>query len=401
MVVKRIHRHKLCSLLLIALILSILGSSAVLAADGGPFAELPAGHWCYQALDRLFALGLISNDTSGYRMNNHCISRYELAVWVKSAIESIDHIAKKDVSLVANLGPRYWNLNELFDAYLISGAPNQLTSEDIQQIIELVNLVQPELEMLGQRFNSPGSGLFTSFLEGKSQSLSMNEVGLGMDNNLAAFTLPTSLGSRSILYAVDSNDKGLLSPSEPEQNEAAFGVAVNVGDVQLTAGRTHYRWSGSSMETITSLGLSYPFGQDASVSANVATMFSEDLDAAGGLQAATALGLGLRLPKIKVKLNYALQGVSDKTDASAIGSTKLTASAGFGYQLAPTSEASAGFSITGNIGQPTTANFGLRYTMNAASLSLGYQLASSGSAGEQTTEKNTTNMASAEFTIRF
>lgn len=409
MIAISVHQGNYLSALFITLIICIMVGSTCVAASGGPFAELPADHWCYQAMDRLFSLGLIGNDSTGYSLNNHNITRYELAVWVKNAIESLDYKVHKNTkstsvnqtSLTSALGTHHWDLDELFKASQFNESAINLNNDDIKLLIDLVNLVRPELEMLGQKFSLPGSGLFAASLESKSQTMSMSEKGVATDDNLATFTLPTSLGNRSILYAAATTDMVLLPTSESTQDGAGFGLAVNVGDVQLTAGRSHYLWAGTNMETITSLGLSYPFGQDASVSANLATMFSEDINAAGGLQAATALGLGLRLPKIKVKLNYALQSMSDKTDASVNNAPKLTASAGLGYQLAPSSEASAGFSITGNLGQQTTANFGLRYTLNAASLSLGYQLSSSEQSGELATEKSTGNIASAEFTIRF
>jgi len=78
-----------------------------------------------------------------------------------------------------------------------------------------------------------------------------------------------------------------------------------------------------------------------------------------------------------------------------------TTSAGLGFRLTPETEASAGITIIGNEkSNEKIADFGLRYSVNGASIKLGYRL-SSPLADEDAAETSGGNMAIAEFSIRF
>ncbi len=344
------------NVVLLVLWASVLSFTALpaAAAGGGPFEELPAGHWCYQAVERLFALGIIKDDPTGYGPVERRFSRYELAAWVLEALTGIDNEVNKRMPLAGAPGPRQWDLEALLNKYAEAMATSRFTRDDVRLLYDLVNLVRPELEMLGQGFNTPRGSLLTTMLEGKSKTMSIEGQEMAAGESMTVYAIPVAIRN--------TGNAGFLPGNDIDgQSRAGFSLAMNVGEVKLTAGQSYQVLPGAGNGTVTVVGLRYPFSQESSITAKVETVYSENG-----------------------------------------GTGKLTASAGFGYQLAPASKASAAITISGETGSSSkTADFGLRYTVNGASISVGYRVSSTeGQAGENLGE-HLNNVAAAEFSIRF
>ncbi|MFA7175191.1 MAG: hypothetical protein WC340_17595, partial [Kiritimatiellia bacterium] len=240
------------------LVMAIVGCIALLCptprvlAAGGPFEALPAGHWSYRAIERLSNLGLITSDLTGFG-ELYTVSRFEMAAWVLEALEQIDTVV--DVApLDAKGNLHLWDLEQLLGMYGVSVAAARFTSDDTQLLFDLVNLVRPELQMMGQAFVTPQGGALTMALTGISKEMTLDDKGQKADDALTAFMPPSTLRS------------------DGAQTDLGLGMSV---------------------------GLRLPIGQSAGVSANVAAA-----------KASTALGLGIWLPNLQVKVNYAMQAVA-------------------------------------------------------------------------------------------
>ena len=80
-----------------------LASSAYAAAN--PFADVPAGHWAYDAVAQLAADGLISGYPDGTFKGPRQATRYEVAAMTARAVARADelHAGKKDLELLKKL----------------------------------------------------------------------------------------------------------------------------------------------------------------------------------------------------------------------------------------------------------------------------------------------------------
>ncbi|TWH51962.1 S-layer homology domain-containing protein [Sporomusa sp. KB1] len=76
------------------------GTSQVLA---GPFADVPAKHWAYNAINQLAKDGIIDGYGDGTYHGDKTLTRYEMAVMVGKAIEQIDKANNNDKKLIDNL----------------------------------------------------------------------------------------------------------------------------------------------------------------------------------------------------------------------------------------------------------------------------------------------------------
>lgn len=100
-------RKNLISLFLVALI--VLATPAF--ADSNPFADVPAGHWSYDAVALLASRGVVSGYPDGQYKGGQLATRYELASVVARALTKIDmdKASKEDVELVKKLVAEYKN----------------------------------------------------------------------------------------------------------------------------------------------------------------------------------------------------------------------------------------------------------------------------------------------------
>ncbi|MBQ0054739.1 MAG: S-layer homology domain-containing protein, partial [Synergistaceae bacterium] len=75
------------------------------AFAANPFADVPAGHWAYDAVAQLAADGLISGYPDGAFKGAQQATRYEVAAMVARAVAAGDakHASKKDVELLKKL----------------------------------------------------------------------------------------------------------------------------------------------------------------------------------------------------------------------------------------------------------------------------------------------------------
>lgn len=78
-------------IIIAALLLSFVGVGAA-----NPFAELPPGHWSYEAIEYLGSKGLLSGERMWSFVDGRTVTRYEMAVLVSQAIKKTAEMERRD-----------------------------------------------------------------------------------------------------------------------------------------------------------------------------------------------------------------------------------------------------------------------------------------------------------------
>ena len=98
--------------ILTAVILAALVAFAAPAmAVSNPFADVPAGHWAYDAVALLASRGVVSGYPDGQYKGGQLATRYEMASIVARALVYVDEgkASKEDVELVKKLCAEFKN----------------------------------------------------------------------------------------------------------------------------------------------------------------------------------------------------------------------------------------------------------------------------------------------------
>ena len=101
----------------------VLGISAS-AYAANPFSDVPAGHWAYDSVAKLAAVGVIDGYTVGVFDGNKLMTRYEMAQIVAKAMAkgaNVDKLAAEFADELDTLGVRVTKLESKADAVKITG----------------------------------------------------------------------------------------------------------------------------------------------------------------------------------------------------------------------------------------------------------------------------------------
>lgn len=124
-------------------------------AAPNPFAEVPADHWSYGALERLRSVVLGERGAEGVRLATR-LTRVEMAIEVGEIVDTLVRTANE-----TTLAPRlmHTNLEAIVDAYNATVPPEQrLAGEDVRLAEDLIVHYRSELEALGYRIKTNGQG---------------------------------------------------------------------------------------------------------------------------------------------------------------------------------------------------------------------------------------------------
>jgi len=142
--------------LVLGLLLVVSGIASTVTAAAGPFSDVPAGHWAYDALEQLSEAGLVDGYPSGFFGLNRRLTRYEVALSVVKALERL--------SEQASLAPgETMDVSELWLGYNQAN-PERPLSPALREVLgSVVHEFEPELVMLGY-------GRWTAVLERDPQA---------------------------------------------------------------------------------------------------------------------------------------------------------------------------------------------------------------------------------------
>lgn len=154
-------------------------SAATRSAVATPFADVPANHWAYQAIQSLAADGLVEGYPDGRFKGDRPMTRYEMAVLIARVVAKVESMAPAYASKTD-----LEKLQKLMDAFKdeldalgvrVTNLEDSLAALDkrtkFAQSIEFHGFMQPDVT-LRQRYNLPqtvagtsaGSGIFNAFV---------------------------------------------------------------------------------------------------------------------------------------------------------------------------------------------------------------------------------------------
>lgn len=108
--------------LLLAAVMALGVNTGVYAAN--PFSDVPAGHWAYDAVNKLAAEGVVEGYPDGTYGGDRLMTRYEMAQIVAKAMAkgaNVDKLAAEFAGELDSLGVRVANLEKKSDNVRITG----------------------------------------------------------------------------------------------------------------------------------------------------------------------------------------------------------------------------------------------------------------------------------------
>ena len=108
--------------LLLAAVMALGVNAGVYAAN--PFSDVPAGHWAYDAVNKLAAEGVVEGFPDGTYGGDRLMTRYEMAQIVAKAMAkgaNVDKLAAEFAGELDSLGVRVANLEKKSDNVRITG----------------------------------------------------------------------------------------------------------------------------------------------------------------------------------------------------------------------------------------------------------------------------------------
>ena len=100
------------------------GSWTASAYAANPFSDVPAGHWAYDAVNKLAAEGVVDGYPDGTYGGDKLMTRYEMAQIVAKAMAkgaNVDKLAAEFADELDSLGVRVANLEKKADNVKITG----------------------------------------------------------------------------------------------------------------------------------------------------------------------------------------------------------------------------------------------------------------------------------------
>lgn len=108
--------------LVLAMAMALGVSASAFAAN--PFSDVPAGHWAYDAVNKLAAAGIVNGYQDGTFKGQKLMTRYEMAKIVATAMAkgaNVDRLASEFADELDSLGVRVANLEKKSDNVKITG----------------------------------------------------------------------------------------------------------------------------------------------------------------------------------------------------------------------------------------------------------------------------------------
>lgn len=128
---------------LILIIIVLFSLTAVLPAGAQSFSDVPAGHWSYEAINKLVQAGIVEGYPDGEYKGKRKMSRYEMAVMVGRAIDTIEsEMEAMDAGL---------NMAQAQDAAAVVRAlmekntQDELSNQQIEDVADIIDALTYEL----------------------------------------------------------------------------------------------------------------------------------------------------------------------------------------------------------------------------------------------------------------
>jgi hypothetical protein len=208
-------------ILLLVFILSIVGT---VAAAPGPFSDVPANHWSYNAIAKLAQAGIISGD-QGKFMGDKTMTRYEMALIVARAMEHADKADAGNKALIDKLSVEY-------------AAELQNLGVRVSALETKVNKTQisGDFDMVYNRFDDKINGIDQDNFYRNQVTINLQQQINDSTSFYARFATRTTFGGSYGTGQAGFGQSGVGSTNGYE-NLDLYSVKYSVGDWKLNVGR--------------------------------------------------------------------------------------------------------------------------------------------------------------------
>ncbi len=115
------------------------------------FTDVPTNHWAYEALLKLYQLGLITGYPDGTYKGNQSMSRYEIALVIYKVLIYLQSQIKSTNTNLSNTNLTNSNFEQVVNEIL---QKSKLTEEELKIIKDLINEFKNELISLESQYKS-------------------------------------------------------------------------------------------------------------------------------------------------------------------------------------------------------------------------------------------------------
>lgn len=130
------------------------------------FTDVPQNHWAYEALLKLYQLGLITGYPDGTYKGNQAMSRYEIALVIYKVLIYLQSQIKTTQTNISTTNLTPTNFDQIINEIL---QKSKLTEEELKIIKDLISEFKNELISLESQFKS---------LESRIEALEKNQTAL-------------------------------------------------------------------------------------------------------------------------------------------------------------------------------------------------------------------------------
>lgn len=395
-----------------------------------PFETVPADHWSYRSVMRLSEKGILREHIKDRLDLGHRFSYIDLSIWMGEAIDRMmQWVPAGDESDPPSV-------EELIAAYNDAHPQAPLSDTDAKEFADLVNLVDEQLGLFGERLPAGISlgqsyrlPFETSRLTIDSEQIYALQAQLDLRNPTAANLLPNLVvagevevpeapggGSQSLSVGAIANpvpeltlgallyssESGFRSLFQQEEQTRRIDLSAEIGRWILSLRRGQVLRSSvpgeEELAVFTRVGFEYPLSEHTVLRAGHET--GEETGAGSGeengakTEVKTELDLEVRFDKGKFGIGFVLQSVSQSKQDGLSSPLPFRTTASLEHAIGSAGTASAGISIgRGDEGSEASSNVALRYDFEDATVMLQYQIYSG--------VNDPRGVTTAEFTIKF
>lgn len=130
------------------------------------FTDVPTNHWAYEALLKLYQLGLITGYPDGTYKGNQAMSRYEIALVIYKLLIYLQSQIKTTNTNISGTITNPSNFDQIINEIL---QKSKLTEEEMKILKDLVNEFKNELLSMESQYKS---------LEARIEALEKNQTAL-------------------------------------------------------------------------------------------------------------------------------------------------------------------------------------------------------------------------------
>lgn len=129
---------------LVLIMIVLFSLAAILPAGAQSFSDVPANHWSYEAINKLVQAGIVEGYPDGEYKGQRNMSRYEMAVMVSRALDTIENeMEAMDSGLTMSQAQKS---AAVIRALMERNTQDELSDQQVEEVADIVDALTYELE---------------------------------------------------------------------------------------------------------------------------------------------------------------------------------------------------------------------------------------------------------------